>query len=236
MKYQPIPAPAFFDVGTYSLIRRLAIGVLAMVVYLAVTQAVFFAVGKERWGTLWNLSTHGLSALALLLVAMVQFRKEGGLRALIGHDLAPTFKIGLALMVTAYLVCTALDVGLGYGREPFMVQFLAGMTAVEKVLCLIMLVTLPPLNEELLYRHFLIRMFPLNKRFGRWVGVLITSLLFMMVHGQYNHWPTVLLIGTLGIILAIARVRTGGLLIPVLLHSSAEVIGMSTDWAIGQWF
>lgn len=236
MKHENLSGQPAVDIGTYSFPRRLGMGLLALIVFLVSMQGAFFLVGKEHWGTLWMLTSHGVCAVLLLLLVLVQFRKDGGLRGLVGHDLMPTFKIGLLLMVNAYLACTILDVGLGFGREDYMVRFLADMTPAEKVLCLVMLVTLPPLNEELLYRHFLIRIFPLNSRFWRWAAVLITSLIFMQMHSQYSHWPTVVLIGAVGLILAFARVRTGGILVPVLLHSSAEVIGMTTDWAIGQWF
>nr|WP_276616295.1 CPBP family intramembrane glutamic endopeptidase [Pseudomonas syringae] len=108
------------------------------------------------------------------------------------------------------------------------------MSDVQKALCLLMLVLFPPVSEELLYRHFVIGVFPLHHRTWQWVAVLFTGGLFVVAHSQYDHWPTILLIAVLGVMFAIARVRTGGILVPVAMHCAAEVIGMSTDWALGK--
>jgi membrane protease YdiL (CAAX protease family) len=39
----------------------------------------------------------------------------------------------------------------------------------------------------------------------------------------------------LGVLLALARIQTGGLLVPILMHSSAVVIGLSLNWVVAQW-
>lgn len=69
-----------------------------------------------------------------------------------------------------------------------------------------------------------------------WVAVIVTAGIFAWAHSQYDHWPTTALIGALGIILALARIRTGGILVPMVLHGSAEIIGLTTDWLLGQWY
>lgn len=209
-------------------------GITALFLALALPAWIFTVVGKEEWTSLWLMVAHGATAVALLLLAALQLRGSGGLRALLGHDLWRTYKICLPIVVVIYAVCTSLDVGLGYGRETFMVTFLAGLTALERVLCLVMLLALPPISEELLYRHFLMRLFPLNSRFWQWVAILSTSSLFMLMHSQYTHWPSFALIGALAVLFAYARLRTGGILVPVLLHSFAEICGMLSDTVMSQ--
>jgi membrane protease YdiL (CAAX protease family) len=58
-----------------------------------------------------------------------------------------------------------------------------------------------------------------------WLGALITSLLFAAVHMQYQN----LLTGRnvlVGLITSAARIRSGGLLLPVLLHMEATALGL----------
>ncbi|MBF6043395.1 CPBP family intramembrane metalloprotease [Pseudomonas sp. WS 5503] len=222
------------DQARYSWWRRCLIGITALFLALAIQTWIFTVVGKEEWNSLWLMLAHGATAVALLFLAAVQLRDSGGLRALLGHGLGRTLKVYLPIVIVIYVVCTSLDVGLGYGRETFMISFLGGLSALEKLLCLVMLLALPPISEELLYRHFLMRLFPMNSRFWQWTAILITSTLFMLMHSQYAHWPSFALIGSLAVLFAYARVRTGGILVPVLLHSFAEICGMLSDTVLSQ--
>lgn len=222
------------DQARYSWWRRSLIGITALFLALTIQTWIFMVVGKDEWNSLWLMLAHGGMAVALLLLAAVQLRSSGGLLMLLGHDIGRACKIYLPIVIVIYVVCTSLDVGLGYGRETFMVSFLGGLSALEKLLCLVMLLALPPLSEELLYRHFLMRLFPLNSRFWQWVAILSTSVLFMLMHSQYTHWPSFALIGALAVLFAFARVRTGGILVPVILHSFAEVCGMLSDTVLSQ--
>lgn len=219
----------------YSWWRRCLVGIFALFLSLAIPIGIFTAVGKDDWNSLWLMVAHGATAVALLLLAAVQLRSSGGLQTLLGRGLGRTYKIYLPMVIAIYVVGTSLDVGLGYGRETFMVSFLGGLSAWEKVLCLVLLLALPPISEELLYRHFLMRLFPLHRRFWQWVAILSTSALFMLMHSQYTHWPTFALIGALAILFAYTRVRTGGIFVPVLLHSFAEVCGMLSDTILSQF-
>lgn len=223
------------DQARYSWWRRCLIGITSLFLALAIPTWIFTVVGKDEWNSLWLMLAHGATAVALLLLAAVQLRSSGGLRALFGHDLGRTCKIYLPIVLVIYVVGTSLDIGLGYGRETFMVSFLGGLSTLEKVLCLVMLLALPPISEELLYRHFLMRLFPLNSQVWGWVAILSTSSLFMLMHSQYTHWPSFAVIGALAVLFSYARIRTGGILVPVLLHSFAEVCGMLSDTVLSQF-
>lgn len=223
---------AFMD--AYHVWRRMGIAMLAVILFYGAQISLFFVAGQDRWNTLWMLCSIGLTAAALLLLAAFQLRRCGGLRALIGHDVKRALKIYIPVILVIYLVCTGMDWGLGFGREDFMVKFFEGLSDAQKILCVLMLVVFPPISEELLFRHFLMRLFPLDRREWQWIAVLFTSALFMFVHLQYEHWPTLLLIGSLGLAMAIARIQTGGILVPVIMHGCAEVIGLSADWVMGQ--
>ncbi len=111
--------------------------------------------------------------------------------------------------------------GLGFDKGPF------------DALVLVYLALMPGLNEELVYRGLLLgianRISPphriiLGARIG-W-GVLITSLLFGLLHGFWieagiaAHFNLVVVFfnGLAGLAYAWQRQRTGSLLFPILTH------------------
>uniref|UniRef100_UPI001112C985 CPBP family intramembrane glutamic endopeptidase n=1 Tax=Escherichia coli TaxID=562 RepID=UPI001112C985 len=55
---------------------------------------------------------------------------------------------------------------------------------------------------------------------------LITSLLFAAVHMQYQNLLTLAEMFLVGLITSAARIRSGGLLLPVLLHMEATALGL----------
>ncbi|WP_224771669.1 CPBP family intramembrane glutamic endopeptidase, partial [Citrobacter freundii] len=59
-----------------------------------------------------------------------------------------------------------------------------------------------------------------------WLGALITSLLFAAVHMQYQNLLTLAEMFLVGLITSAARIRSGGLLLPVLLHMEATALGL----------
>ena len=59
-----------------------------------------------------------------------------------------------------------------------------------------------------------------------WLGALITSLLFVAAHSQYQNLLTLAELFLVGLITSAARIRSGGLLLPVLLHMEATTLGL----------
>nr|WP_250114022.1 CPBP family intramembrane glutamic endopeptidase [Escherichia coli] len=57
-------------------------------------------------------------------------------------------------------------------------------------------------------------------------GALITSLLFVAAHSQYKNLLTLAELFLVGLITSAARIRSGGLLLPVLLHMEATTLGL----------
>ena len=229
MKYENFPIIEAQRTESYKWARRWGIAALAVTIFYALQIGAVLTVGKENWNSLWMVGAHGITGAALLLLALIQFRSEGGIRALLGHNIWQALRIGVPLIVVAYVVTTFLDVTLEFGREPFMAKLLSQFSTAQIILFFSMLVVLPPLSEELLYRHFLIRLFPNTKRYWQLIAVVAMAALFTVTHAQYQNWPSFLLLGCLGALLGAARITTGGLAAPVLLHSFAEVAGMTSD-------
>ncbi len=83
----------------------------------------------------------------------------------------------------------------------------------EYILAFLTLVVLAPLAEEILFRGYLLG--KLLKVAPLWLAILITSVLFGILHGSWNVGIDVF---ALSIVLCILRVSTGSIWAGVLLH------------------
>jgi len=83
----------------------------------------------------------------------------------------------------------------------------------EYMLAFVTLVVIAPIAEEILFRGYLLG--KLRKHVSLWASILITSLLFAIVHFQFNVGVDVF---ALSIVLCLLRVWTGRLAPAVLLH------------------
>ncbi len=86
-------------------------------------------------------------------------------------------------------------------------------------------VVLAPIFEEMLFRGFLLPL--LVRSMGAWLGILLTALLFGLLHGPENHWAwqPVVLIGIAGIAFGYVRYKTGSTTSAFLMHSAYNAMG-----------
>jgi uncharacterized protein len=86
-------------------------------------------------------------------------------------------------------------------------------------------VVLAPIFEEMLFRGFLLPL--LVRSMGPWLGILLTSVPFALLHGAQNHWAwqPVLLIGIAGIAFGLVRYKTGSTTAAFLMHSAYNATG-----------
>jgi membrane protease YdiL (CAAX protease family) len=73
-----------------------------------------------------------------------------------------------------------------------------------------------PIAEEIMFRGFLFRGWVRSER-GAIPGILVISLLFAAIHVQYD-WFGMLQVFFIGLLLAIARWRSGSTLLTILMH------------------
>lgn len=120
-----------------------------------------------------------------------------------------------------YIILTALVAAFAMAFLPFVdynqVQetgFSGINTQLEYILAFLSLVIIAPFAEELLFRGYLLG--KLRRAMPLWIAVLITSVLFALVHFQ---WNVALDVFALSIVLCVLRVMTKSLWAPILLHS-----------------
>lgn len=171
----------------------------------------------------------------------VRLRYSGHARALVGaaspgrRDLL----MGLGLGALAFVL---LNVGLGTavealarlaGAEPPAVQENLQQLASNPETApffIAMAVVFAPVAEELFFRGMLYPAFA--KRLGVWSAIVVTALLFALLHGvepllMADLGQSALVIGLifpLGLLLAWAYHRRGTLVVPILIHATFNLI------------
>lgn len=120
-----------------------------------------------------------------------------------------------------YMVLSMVAVALSMVLLPFIdfeqaqdVGFSNLVHNYEYFLAFLGLVVLAPVAEEILFRGYLLQ--KLRKRAPTWIAILITSLLFAVVHFAWNVGIDTF---ALSIVLCLLRVYTKSLWAPILLHS-----------------
>lgn len=147
--------------------------------------------------------------------------EKGELARLLGVDRPFRWRsLGLVLLcVAGYLAGTMLLSSLA-GMLPWFnadqkqdVGFKDLTGALDLVLAFVALVVLPPIAEELLFRGYLYG--KLREESGFWFSTIITSIVFGIVHQQWNVGVDVFV---LSIFLCYLREKTGSIWASMVLH------------------
>ncbi len=93
---------------------------------------------------------------------------------------------------------------------------------------------LAPLAEEVLFRGFLFQGLSLMLANQRWLSALLTSLIFAALHSQYSHWQSLLSLTLLSLLLCYARLRSGGLMLPLVLHMLNNFLSLCSLWWLAE--
>jgi membrane protease YdiL (CAAX protease family) len=163
-------------------------------------------------------------ALAILLVLGVPWlvKKRPTTREELGLHRLPTWMdiLWAPAGMVAYFILTSLVTAFAMGFLTFVdygqtqeTGFAEIAAQSEYVLAFISLVIVAPFAEEVLFRGYLFG--KLRKYAPLWLSILITSLLFAVVHFQWNVGLDVF---ALSIVLCLLRVVSGSLWPSILLH------------------
>ncbi|OHV08836.1 CPBP family intramembrane glutamic endopeptidase [Kushneria phosphatilytica] len=134
--------------------------------------------------------------------------------------------IGLVLLIQA--LAAVVSVWLEMAPEAFMTSLYAGKSTLQSLIMVICVLIWAPFIEELAFRHFLISRIDDQPRGWRpALLIAFSALCFAGLHMlQYHHLLTFVALFCWGLVLGYYRWRTGGLLLPMLLHALISGIGL----------
>lgn len=165
-----------------------------------------------------------------LLAVLAKWKQGASLRAYFA--LAPvrwrTLAGWLGILV-AFLVVMEWLLALA-GRPP-VAEFMLRVLEQPGPLWLLVLalVVLAPLFEESFFRGFLYAGFA-SSRIGRGGAVAVTALLFAVIHQQYDLIDRAEVFA-IGLLLGVARVRSGSLFVPLVLHGTLNLLSfVESEW------
>ncbi len=96
--------------------------------------------------------------------------------------------------------------------------FLLAMNGTRHMGLTITSLLVAPLFEEIIFRACGFRLWRYT-RLGLYGTLLLTSLLFTLIHIQQYSWQLLMFTFCLGMILGLSREKTGSLLVPLILHT-----------------
>lgn len=124
-------------------------------------------------------------------------------------------QVGIFILLLLLLIASQ---SLYIQRESWLFnQFTAGDT-LTPILFFLSVVVLAPVYEEILFRGFMMQGLLLWAPRQRAICSLLVSLAFAAAHSQYVHLQTLISLLLLSLLLCAARLVSGGLKLPILLH------------------
>jgi len=213
---------------------------LAILILFVLTEGVSYAAGRLVQSAMGGMSvggflyTTGVDTLTLLGLSLVLRRLLPDPR-LASLDAAPRPIWGVYFRAVFYLIAGAIRIGFllmlldllafggkGGGNPMQLLIENTNLGTLGTILLVVEVVILAPIGEELLFRGFLLPRLQLQK--GPVWAVAVSSGFFALLHPQYGVYvPIVLLYGA---VLGWARLRSGGLTAPILLHATINGVSV----------
>lgn len=179
-----------------------------------------------------ELIVSALFTIGLLLIVAGFLRLRGfDLNSLGGFSKIGFFRTavtGAVLMLAAYPLIFLADVVTQRllqrvpEKQAIVELFNASSTLEQRILIIVLAVTVAPLAEEFIFRFFLYGV--VRRYFGRVVGITVSALLFAAVHA---HLPSFAPLFVLGSCFAIAYEWSGSILVSMTMHALFNAITLT---------
>ncbi|HFO2354191.1 TPA: lysostaphin resistance A-like protein, partial [Escherichia coli] len=85
-------------------------------------------------------------------------------------------------------------------------------------------VLLVPVYEEIVFRGCLFNSFKFWFNDNIYISAIVTSVIFSALHLQYTDFRTFLMLFLISLVLISAKIKSNGLLMPILLHMAMNAV------------
>ena len=169
-------------------------------------------------------------AVIILLTILLELRglnvlSLGGFARL---SFGRTVSTAAVLLFAAYPLLFAADgisrslLGEGSSRQQIVEMFTGSETLQQRILIIVLAITIAPFAEEFIFRFFLYGV--LKRYLGRGLGLLVNSLLFAAVH---VHLPSLGPLFVLGGCFTLAYEWSGSILVAMTMHALFNFLSLS---------
>ncbi len=215
-------------VGIYLVVNGFTIVVLATLNNAGASpnEILKIASGLEESGYALSLASISASIVTLLLIlGIIKLRKKSNISNYLGLKLTDFKTTGIWLIAVVVLISVA-DVVIYLLGYPVVPDFVFNIYSTRGSIFIFALgiVIAAPIIEEVFFRGFLIT--GLSATFvGTYGAILISSIIWASMHVQYDFYYLVVIF-FLGIFLGVARIKTGSLLLAIMLHSAVNLLSL----------
>lgn len=179
---------------------------------------------------------YGPSALLLLVFLLAHQRWGYPDIHFIGNVRRRHLMLGILTVSAIYLATYGTALLLGQPREISMVHLYDFKTPVQIAVMVACLLLLPPIVEEVAFRHFLLSLFPFkaNGQIAMIAAIGTAGFFSYQHHAVYQHPTTFLALFALGFVFARARIFSDGLALPISLHAYAIAFALVCDQVVAR--
>ncbi|HHH1742700.1 TPA: lysostaphin resistance A-like protein [Yersinia enterocolitica] len=217
--------------NTKNSILKTAISLIAAIViakgWLSILTYSSYWAAINGFGNYYLLISHMAGMIFILAVLVPYHRWVSPLG--FGKVLQKSSLLPILAVVLVYFAEYSYGKLTGAAPEKF-VQNLLNQPLAQLSGAFLTILLLAPINEEIVFRGVILNVFRSSHAWTMWLGAVIIALLFAHIHNQYENISTFVQITSISIILTWARMRSGGLLLPVLLHSLASMMAVIFTW------
>ncbi len=195
---------------------------------IVLSRQVSVAVAQLQYdGLLLSISTFSTAVVCwLAIIVVVKLKRGSRIREYLGLVLPSKRQLLVWFLIILGFVVFSDGLSILIGK-PIVPEFMSKTYASLNspwILWMALLVA-APLSEELFFRGFLIK--GLSASVLRWYGaVILSSAAWAIVHQQYDLYGMVTIF-SLGLILGVARVKTGSIILTMFLHSFCTLIAIA---------
>jgi len=164
------------------------------------------------------------SVMGILIIMLFVKYKNNSIRNYLNLHL-PNIKTSLILIFLFFCLMAIMEHLSDYYPDIFYTDFVIESYRQTNNLPVFYLgvVFLGPIFEESLFRGFLFKGIEKSPIGGKG-AVFISAILFALVHIQYGFYILLFMIFPLALLLGYARLKSGSLLLPILLHSINNLV------------
>ena len=233
---------------------RLVFGIVALLVWVAavisacqysITFGLYFLLGRETlltpvWTTVTNALIYALATFLIIWAPVKFFKKQRLSRTDLGLGGLPTWTdIGLSVAgFIAYLLLAAILIFIFSHFSFFDVEQAQELgynlvNGFDRVVAFFALCIVAPIAEELIFRGWLyakLRAKLPGKHLSLILSILLVSVLFGLMHGQWNVGVNVF---AMSIVLCTLREITGTIYAGILLHMLKNTIAFVLVYIVG---
>ena len=225
-KVHPISHPSKWHNITTGALLLCWVAASIIVAQLVVGYFLLWTIGAESlqqttWSAVYSAAAYTFALLLIILVPWKLFRKWRSDRQSLGLKDLPTWT-DIGLGIVGFIVATLLAALLVKIFEIFPwfdasetqdVGFSGYLYGTDRIIAFLTLVIVAPIAEELIFRGWLYE--KLRNRFAIPLAIILTSLLFGLLHGQWNVGVNVF---ALSLVLCGLREVTGTIYAGILVH------------------